>query len=489
MHGRNRAEHVARMAQPAFTAALSKKVSNYSKLVAACETRMATFRASPDPVLSSEDAATTLELIGTVLSINQDYYTLWNFRRDIVANLLAQDSSSAAFPPELLEPELKLTELCLKKNPKSYPAFHHRKYILSSYLSTAPPNAQDTISAEFKLTVAFLAADERNFHCMNYRRFLLSCRVPVSADVFGAQLTTSYTSSDADSYEATIRGEFEFTKGMIEKNFSNGSAYHYRAKLLPLILALDDGEDKSSGDADLRRVVLCKEELGMVQEAYFVQPSDQSPWLYHRFILSYASVMTGEAKRRYAEMLMDETVALRELIEEEGSDSGGAKWALLALHDCLQRLNGIIGDGSLGDDALELLSALQVADEDKKERYEDMRRQKRISEAQVLFVYSAGEVGGGDVWVELKRPSMKKEDIAKYVSWFKVAGGRVDRLGFVSWDQATNVREFSEGTLSVAKDLSGGEWKDKGGEIAAIEKVGEVSEDVILKCLDCWDAV
>ena len=74
MHGRNRAEHAAKSRDATFAAALSKKVANYTALVSAISSR----RAKGD--LTKE----TLALTGTLLSINPDYATLWNYRRDII---------------------------------------------------------------------------------------------------------------------------------------------------------------------------------------------------------------------------------------------------------------------------------------------------------------------------------------------------------------------------------------------------------------------
>jgi len=82
-----------------------------------------------------------------------------------------------------------------------------------------------------------LKQDQRNFHCWNYRRFIIK-----SADISPQQ-------------------EMQFTTMKIEENFSNYSALHHRSKL---IIELDK----------LPHQVI-DEELAMIENAYFTEPDDQ----------------------------------------------------------------------------------------------------------------------------------------------------------------------------------------------------------------------
>lgn len=63
---------------------------------------------------------------------------------------------------------------CLTKNPKSYPSWFHRKWSFLHF-PTSP------ISSEITLTTTFLKLDSRNFHCWNYRRFLISQQIGVDS--------------------------------------------------------------------------------------------------------------------------------------------------------------------------------------------------------------------------------------------------------------------------------------------------------------------
>lgn len=56
---------------------------------------------------------------------------------------------------EFCENELRLTEQCLKANPKSYGSWHHRYWILNNH---PKPNWQ----REFDLCNQYLSVDDRN---------------------------------------------------------------------------------------------------------------------------------------------------------------------------------------------------------------------------------------------------------------------------------------------------------------------------------------
>ena len=71
--------------------------------------------------------AESMAVSARLLEINHEVFTAWNFRREaIVAGADAVDAR--ARPP--LADELTLTEKTLKKNPKSYPSWYHRKWTI-----------------------------------------------------------------------------------------------------------------------------------------------------------------------------------------------------------------------------------------------------------------------------------------------------------------------------------------------------------------------
>lgn len=103
-----------------------------------------------------------------VVRVNPDMATAWNFRREVLQGMYAQGGSrEGAGEAELereerrnaCEEEFRLTQECLSLNPKSYPVWFHREWILTwgrcSY----------QYAHELKLTAKLLSLDDRNFHC------------------------------------------------------------------------------------------------------------------------------------------------------------------------------------------------------------------------------------------------------------------------------------------------------------------------------------
>ncbi|CAM9597079.1 unnamed protein product [Discosporangium mesarthrocarpum] len=285
--------------------AVKAKISNYEKVIGAV-----IHKRNSDQVDSELKG-----LVGKVLRLQPDYYSMWNYRREtILEEVRSQCYASLGVSlklkmlgdgeglsnPEAVgavyKEELRLTVDCFKRSPKSYPAWHHRKWALGRWMVL--PEGREMLNGELDLCKQFLELDGRNFHCWAYRMWV--------ARETGLRATS----------------EFEFTTEKIMQNFSNYSAFHYRSKLL-LRMVLEEGRD---------RWELLDEELDITHQAMFTEPADQSVWWYHHFLLSWArkdgkdgmesfsmgNTGASEDVDHYHSVLRSEVSVLQELIEVEG---------------------------------------------------------------------------------------------------------------------------------------------------------------------------
>mmetsp|Transcript_13664 Transcript_13664/g.20376 ORF Transcript_13664/g.20376 Transcript_13664/m.20376 type:complete len:297 (+) Transcript_13664:26-916(+) len=169
-----------------------------------------------------------LDVVSKLLSINCDAYTFWNYRREM---LLAHKETFL----KSAQKELELTATCLQKQPKSYSTWFHRAWIIQKFF---PQVAKE----ELILCDEFLAVDERNFHCWNYRRAM--CQLAQQSSI-------------------------QFARTKLDANFSNYSALHELATSLPSIL--DDSQ--------------AEELLELVAQAIFTEPDDQSHWWFNETLI------------------------------------------------------------------------------------------------------------------------------------------------------------------------------------------------------------
>lgn len=516
MHNQRRDEYKARFLDPKVSAGLEAKALKWN----AASRELTSKRRAP--VDDPKEIEVPLALTSKLLSVNPDPSHLWNHRRDLLLSK-AESSSSPGGGEIDIDEELSLTAACLEKNPKAYGAWFHRKWSVrrsllpppaspleesceeegeeskNDALSSTRRSAEQLLRRELDLCAHFLTLDERNFHCWNYRRFVVSALASAlsmegqggeekggseeaheradgswdfwvgdlarlasgkaeskSSDVvMGPQLTrkptpgdgagggdgaaaaaTTRTSISENDRDALLRSEWDFTRSKVESNFSNGSAFHYRSKLLPLVLEsnlreehADDEEDADDDEMEADRyslkIDMAREELDLIRSAVFTEPDDQTSWWYHRFVVAWAAPPSStsaaaapppapssqsvdsssmetmdESKHSddklddeegvfaevYLELLEDETTSLRELIEAEG---GRCKWGLLALHMVLTAMINLSSGGALANivekadrdewerESDECLAKLMGLDPDRRARYESMMKTKQ----------------------------------------------------------------------------------------------------------------
>ncbi|OEL17954.1 Geranylgeranyl transferase type-2 subunit alpha 1 [Dichanthelium oligosanthes] len=206
-------------------------------------------------VLQNHQSRTyTKEAIGLsfkLLEINPEAYTAWNYRKLALKHKIKELSDPEAIR-SAVDDELRVVEVALRQNPKSYGAWYHRKWLLNQKL--APVD----FKRELGLLDKLLKVDARNFHGWNYRRFL------------------------ARFMGVPDEEELKYTMDKICDNFSNYSAWHNRSILLSNLLI-----QQSKGFESKQKIF--SEEFELVTQALFTDPSDQSGWFYHLWLLAQTS--------------------------------------------------------------------------------------------------------------------------------------------------------------------------------------------------------
>lgn len=146
-----------------------------------------------------EEVAAALSLSASLLELVPDVHTGWNLRRELALPTLLRGGAEAV---RRAREELAVSAKAIARNPKSYCAWHHRRWVVSYRYSS--------LEEEMALVEKLLTFDARNFHAWGYRLFV------------------------AERMGLPVERELAFTLRKIEENFSNYSAWHYRTKLLPL---------------------------------------------------------------------------------------------------------------------------------------------------------------------------------------------------------------------------------------------------------------
>jgi len=243
-----------------------------------------------------------------------DCYTLWNFRKIVIAAL----ENTTADKQKFYATEFNFLEGLLQHHPKSYWIWFHRMWL------TLKIENMDW-NRELMLCTKALEMDKRNFHCWNYRRF-----VTVQAKI-------------------STKDEFAFTTMKVEQDFSNYSSWHHRSYLLQKIFEESPGEI----------VKIITEEFELVRNAFYTLPDDQSAWFYHRWLVGMTKKYNRE---KFTKIVEEELNSVEELLEEEPN----SKWATLTTVFLLNELGR-------GGEAKDKIAKLQLLDPLRKNCYGDLQ--------------------------------------------------------------------------------------------------------------------
>ncbi|TFK42750.1 rab-protein geranylgeranyltransferase [Crucibulum laeve] len=285
----------------------------------------------------SEDA---FNLTTKLLQVNPEFYTVWNYRRNILLRGLFPQRT-----PEdvnnLLSEDLAMTMTALKAHPKVYWIWNHRRWCLEN-IPNGPGSQEDGDVAGWKkkcwdrelfVVEKMLDADPRNFHAWNYRRYVLA----------GMPVPRPETS------------ELAYTKRKIEANFSNFSAWHQRSKVLTSLWSSDKLDKAKSREV----------EFELIRNAMYTDPDDQSVWMYHRWLIG-----SGDDQ-----MLLEREISVIQELLDEQPDS---KWCMESIVHykliLIRNHSRSVDVGKLTGDCSTLLSQLQRLDPSRRRRYEEIAK-------------------------------------------------------------------------------------------------------------------
>ncbi|KAI5950310.1 BET4 [Candida margitis] len=310
----------------------------------------------------------------TLLQLNPEFYTVWNYRREIIENAYASNATELV---QVLNDELKFIMAQLRKFPKVYWLWNHRRWCLFKLVDVNQVNWD----FEFKTVGKMLELDQRNFHGWQYRRFVVE----------NLELEKS-ASRNGDSTEAILRlnlDEFDYTTAKISVDFSNFSAWHNRTKLIPKIYDLIS-KNPSSTTIDHPSLHLFQNplsvlnhDLELIKTGIYMSPEDNSVWSYLYWLLSdkffinaFDSTGSGSGgdddRQGYKQLLQEQIDLIHEINQLEKEDTGqenvGCLKALLKISELKER------EDVNKEEMRGILQKLIRLDELRKGRYEDNLR-------------------------------------------------------------------------------------------------------------------
>ncbi|KAJ1976323.1 Rab geranylgeranyltransferase [Dimargaris xerosporica] len=302
-----------------------KLIDEYRRLADAVLTRRQAHDYGPD----------ALALTTRVLRKNPEFYSAWNYRREILLDQFRMFDEPAI--TTACQSELDFFMETIHYNPKCYWIWNHRMWVLK----TIPRPDWDM---ELKLVGRMLDLDARNFHGWNYRSYITDNRCALA--------------STPEEALRVHQQEFDYTTTKIHQNFSNRSAWHNRTVRLPIVYKAASLE---------QRATLLATEYELVQNAIFTEPNDQCAWLYLRWLLEFdMSNLTSSTDKLV--LLEREQHTIQELLDLEPD----SQWAIQCLVHLLQ-MKQRLGDLSETDTQCITKATEQLINLDamRAERYKD----------------------------------------------------------------------------------------------------------------------
>ncbi|PWY87670.1 geranylgeranyl transferase type II alpha subunit [Aspergillus heteromorphus CBS 117.55] len=318
-----------------------------------------------DKVAAQQYTPETLQKITELLTSNPEYYTVWNYRRQVLRSEFSRAASAGSEEATggqiatLIKDDLMFLIPLLRSFPKCYWIWNYRTWLLDEAKRLLPvPTARKFWQEELALVGKMLSLDSRNFHGWGYRLFVV-------------ETLRELRSEELEEKDMT-RTEFEYAKKMIGANLSNFSAWHYRTKLIQRLL-----RENSASDEERRKML--DDELDLIHRA-LCDPYDQSLWFYHQNLM--CTFDPSVAGQTLAPNLSDSERLdyLRREIEEIQEMLDGAedcKYIYQALIDCTMlswKVEGREPSGEPKTQVLGWLSELKKLDPLRHQRWLDFEQ-------------------------------------------------------------------------------------------------------------------
>ncbi|CDR97429.1 protein prenyltransferase alpha subunit repeat domain containing protein, putative [Babesia bigemina] len=244
--------------EKAFANKLEKGFKLLDSFVASVRESDSTVSPSCGVLEDADEADRMFALSTAIIDFMPEFYPSWHYRK----NYFLQPRLGEERLRALLADELSFSESVLKTSPKCYAVWQQRLWVLTLMFNMRCEDVGDILRKELSLCMMLFRLDGRNFHGwghLNYVRHYLKLLESDSANVPPLPVDKlCYT---------------EFSK-LIEKNFSNYSAWFHRGMLSENCGCVSD-------------------DLDNLTPAIYTDPNDQCLWhhfdwlLYRRNALRY----------------------------------------------------------------------------------------------------------------------------------------------------------------------------------------------------------